>query len=526
MMLRGFAALLTAMTLTASMAAPAHAQIPASYQIVGGDQNGIEIRFRGIPLRGVHADDAQNALSLDFQTAIDGAPFDRLAGEIPQWVSMAYANFDNGVIRSPRPVTFLTRAEPDGFSLRIQARGPMNGPPMQGPPPMRGQYPEQVAQQPYPQPQNPYPQPQYPPQNYVPPAQAAGFHTYGEYAALRNYEAQELSLRRADPLWGFAYGRAAMQSDGSISLGSDTSWYHGGDRMTATKLNAKLTIADGLALVGDATWTNLLGKTVRLADGTIAARTNDDIFSGAAGFGFELGRDAELRLEATQGNDVTGGRFTLYAGTPVSFGYLKVAYHAVDLDTPSAIAYRADKDTVTAGYSQLFAYGFAASLSGDYVRYGVHGDADVARTAGWNANLRWQTDIGAGVLAGISYDGHGEYRMSNDTRAGAAPTPFVPLGIRDMENHAITATLSSDFGGGFWFSAYAGYVVDRYAADGLLAGMDLHYMPAPGVDIALGVRQSAASYTQGETGNQTTAGLNLTLGFGSPPQPSWVSNQL
>ena len=27
----------------------------------------------------------------------------------------------------------------------------------------------------------------------------AGFHTYGEYAQLRAYEAQELALRRADP---------------------------------------------------------------------------------------------------------------------------------------------------------------------------------------------------------------------------------------------------------------------------------------------------------------------------------------
>ncbi len=69
-------------------------------------------------------------------------------------------------------------------------------------------------------------------------------------------------------------------------------------------------------------------------------------------------------------------------------------------------------------------------------------------------------------------------------------------------------------------------MVDRYASDGLLAGLDLHYTPAEGVDLALGVRQSAVSYTQGERGTEFTAGLNLTLGFGSPPQPSWLSNQL
>lgn len=130
----GALALLAALT----FAAPAHGQggPPVSYQVVSQDPNGTEIRFRGIPLRGVRADDSQNALSLDFQTPVDGAVFDRLLSEMPQWISMAYATFDNGVIRSPRPVTFLTRAEPDGFSLRIVARGPAMGPggPPQGPP--------------------------------------------------------------------------------------------------------------------------------------------------------------------------------------------------------------------------------------------------------------------------------------------------------------------------------------------------------------------------------------------------------
>lgn len=46
------------------------------------------------------------------------------------------------------------------------------------------------------------------------------------------------------------------------------------------------------------------------------------------------------------------------------------------------------------------------------------------------------------------------------------------------------------------------------------------------MDIALGVGQSAVSYTQGETRRQTTAGLNVTLGVGVPPQPSWMQNAL
>ena len=84
--------------------------------------------------------------------------------------------------------------------------------------------------------------------------------------------------------------------------------------------------------------------------------------------------------------------------------------------------------------------------------------------------------------------------------------------------------LSSTPWQGLWFNAYGGYIVDRYASDGLLAGLELHYMPAPGVDVALGIRHAAVTSVQGQSGRQTSAGLNVTLGFGAPPQPSWMSN--
>jgi hypothetical protein len=363
-------------------------------------------------------------------------------------------------------------------------------------------------------------------QPYVPPQAAyGGFHSYGDYGALRAYEAQELAVRRGDPMWLDAYDRAAMQSDSALTLSNETNWYHGGDQMIGVDLKGKLSVLPGIALVGDVKYTNVNGTNVRLADGTVAATNATDLVTGIGGFAFELGRDSELRLEASEGNNITGGRAQLYSGTPDGFGYVRVDYHTPYLDTPTAVAFRADTDKADIGFTRELGYGLWGSAAGHYTRYGVHGDADVARTAGWDGNLRWNTDVWDGLLAGLSYDGHGEYRTDNDTRAGAAPTPFVPLGIRNIENHAVTATLSSNFWNGLWFSAYAGYVVDRFASDGLMAGLDLHYTPAPGVDLALGVRQSAVSYTQGEVGRQTTAGLNLTLGLGAPPQPSWMANQ-
>lgn len=522
-MLRGLAAaLLLVVTFTA---VPAFAQGP-SYQVASSGPEGIELRFHGIALRGVHADDNQNALSLDFQGSVDATVFDRLAGEFPAWVSMAYASFDNGIIRSPRPVTFLTRSEPDGFSLRIMGRGPQPNQPqgMQVPPPnAAGQYATPYGQ---PAPGPLYPPPQYPAQTYVPAAAQAGFHTYGEYAALRGYEAQELAIRPSNPVWAMAYGRATMQGDSGFTLGSEVNWFHGGDRMVATDLSAKFSFVSGVSLIGDAKWTDVSGRNVRQPAGTLSATMAKDIFTGDAGFALELGRDSEARLEGTVGNGTTGAKLGLYSGTPAGFGYLKLDFHNPYIDTPTAVAYRADVDRAAIGYGGTLGWNLWGSLSGSVTQYGVHADSNVARTAGWDGNLRWQTDVYGGLLAGISYDGHGEYRFSEDSRTGTAPTPFVPLGIRNMEDHAVTATLTTTMWNQLWFNAYAGYVVDRYASDGLLAGLDVHFTPTPGVDLALGVRQSAVSYVQGETGRQTTANLNFTLGFGAPPQPSWISNQL
>jgi hypothetical protein len=119
-------------------AAPASAQRASSYEVVSNGPGGLEIRFHGLPMRSVHADDNQNALAIDFLQPVDGALFDRLPKELPQWISMAYANFDNGIIHSPRAVTFLARPESDGFFLRIIAREqPSDSPP---PAQIRGSY--------------------------------------------------------------------------------------------------------------------------------------------------------------------------------------------------------------------------------------------------------------------------------------------------------------------------------------------------------------------------------------------------
>ncbi len=91
-----------------AMASPVLAQGPPSgFEVTAHDATTLEIRFHNMPLKAVHADAAQNALALDFANGVDGAAFDRLAQTMPNWIAMAYANYDSGVIRASRPVTFL-----------------------------------------------------------------------------------------------------------------------------------------------------------------------------------------------------------------------------------------------------------------------------------------------------------------------------------------------------------------------------------------------------------------------------------
>jgi hypothetical protein len=146
------------------------------------------------------------------------------------------------------------------------------------------------------------------------------------------------------------------------------------------------------------------------------------------------------------------------------------------------------------------------------------------QTAGWNANLRWDAELLSGLYAGLAYDGQGEYRLRYDTLAGTAPTPYVPLSIRNMETHAAIGSLSAAVWDQIWFDAFGGYVYDRYArSGGGLYGGSIRITPAPGFEIELGARHSNVSLLQGELGGETSAGISLNIGFGGDPRVSRFS---
>ena len=499
----GLAAALAGALLAAS---PASAQGPAGFEVTARDAGTIEIRFHNMPLKAVHADAAQNALALDFANGVDGSAFDRIAATMPDWVSMAYANYDSGVIRASRPVTFLTRNESDGFSLRMVARGPapmMAAPP--GPVALRG-----------PGDGGPPPPMQQPLYAGPPPPAPDTFARYNTYGAIRAYDQLELAVNRGNAYWERTYDRAAMQSNSGLTLGTEYHSYHSGDTVIASHAHMKIMLADGVSIIGSVDNTDATADRVRAADGTFATNTHVNLFNGSLGFGFDVGPDTAATLEALEGNNITGAKFTGYTGDPDSFWQMALIYHQPDMDTPESIAGRAFKDEVVLGTGQHLGYGFWASIAGHGDNYGIHGNASVAKMAGWDGSLRWTTDLGP-LLAGLAYDGHGDYLVNNTSFTGAAPTPYIPLSLRNMETHAVTGSLSSLlWGDTLWLDLYGGYIDDRYASDGALYGGAIRYRPAPGVDIALGARHSNVSLLQGETGAETSAGLTFTLGFDGP----------
>ena len=149
--------------------------------------NTLEIRFHNMPLKGVHADATQNALALDFLNGVDGSAFDRLSAAMPDWISMAYANYDSGVIRASRPVTFLTRDESDGFSLRMVAAaapGDGGGAARTGGVARPGRWRPAAAAPPGPRRRRP-----------------TCFARYNAYGAMRGYDQLELAVNRGDPYW-------------------------------------------------------------------------------------------------------------------------------------------------------------------------------------------------------------------------------------------------------------------------------------------------------------------------------------
>ncbi len=447
-----------------------------------------EFRIRGVSVKSVRADDAQNTVAFDFNGPVSDEAFAQLEAELPDWIEMAYAGYDNAVIRARRPVSFLTKIESDGFSMKMVPRDAGESAPLRGPD-------DTDAAPPQPEPFR----------------SNRGWHAvapaYGRAAAERPFD---VALRGG-------YDTLRLGGANVVIVAGD--WRHTKDAtLYAANGHADAQVAENIRLLADVRDVVVNGKAVRLLGGAVAPFNVNDV-SGSAGLSVAFDA-AKISFEGLYGRSGFGGRVGVAADAgDWQFG-MRAAWHEPYTDTAEAIALKGSRD-----YSALFAAGqifdgLWATGEAYAARYGIKGDQNVARTAGWHAGLRYDID---GWPLSINYDGDGEYIIDARKVPGPAPSPFIPLSIRTRELHQFGGSFSDDLSPSLWFDLYGGYAIDRYGKDGPYGGAALRYEPAPGWDLALDGRYSTAAERQGETGNVLSAGFRLTYAWGAADAPIFKS---
>jgi hypothetical protein len=449
----------------------------------------VELQFHGLALKSVRADDAQNAVSLDFDGPIDGRVFDELQQTLPGWVAMSYAGYDSAIIRASRPVSFLTRPEGDGFSLRMvprQAsspatasnavlRGPIIGAPANA---------SLVLHKPH---------------HGGDPRWPEARLTY--LLALAQHP-DDLGLRRA-------YDLAQKRSTLQVQVSGGWRENHGGSTIYDGHLSGWAEVEGPVAVTGHLDDAYGHASSVRQLDGTFA-RLNKNAMSGGIGVAYDYPNGSRAAGEITYAKPGVGAQLSVDIEDPVEHFATRGVYREAYTDTTEAIADDAARD-----YGEIDAMGrlydgLWATGELRLTRYGVHGDANVAHTIGFAGGLSYLFPQYEGVTAGAHWTMDGEYTLGVHRYPGPSATTFIPLSIRTREVHDFTGSLSSRVLDDVWLDAYGGYTIDRYGSDGALYGGALRWSLFPEFDILIGAQHTQVASRQGVTGPETSAQLTLT----------------
>ncbi len=488
------AALAALLLLCASESATAQDAPPASPLTIISRGPEAEIRIRGVSLKSVRSDDAQNEVAFDFNGPVSDEVFSQLQDELPDWIDMAFAGYDNAVIRAKRPVTFMARAETDGFSLRMVPRQEAAASP---PPKATGDATAPAAA---------------PPDCGSPRCQPEPFVSH-DWHDIASVYARLATERPFDPTIRGAYD---SMRDGSASVVVlDADWRHSKTgTLYSADAHASVEMWSGVRLLADAHDVIVNSQGARQPGGVILPYNANDV-SGSLGLGFPL-LDSGASAEVLYGRSGFGGRIGMSGGGDDWRYGMRAAYHEPYIDISEDFAYRAERD-----YSALFAAGqildglwAAGEIRGS--RYGIKGDQDVATTGAFHAGLRYDIE---GMPLSLMYDADGEYLIGSHQYAGAPPTPFVPLSLRNREVHSFGGSFSNNWGTDFWFDLYGGYAIDRYANRGPYAGAGLRITLTPGWDIMLNGRYSTVADKEGDAPNKITASLRLIYAWGAGDAP-------
>jgi hypothetical protein len=465
-----------------------------------------EIHFRGLSLKRARQNPGLNELALDFDQPVPNGVFDQLQQSLPEWVTFAYSGYDSAVIRAARPARFDTRPEADGFSLRITSMEPAQPEVAQrdteiarldadaGQPGVALRHLSTLEES---DPDDPN----------VLRAHGAVEAGVGDWNAAQHYYEQALAERPHDE--GLRKSLDDVKREAGPQVALSTDWRHvaDGENVLSFSGGGRIPVLNGFFLTGQATDTRATGPAVLQINGTTAA-VSTNMVSGAAGMLWQLAGGDEARLDALFSPAGPGGRAIFTMRWPYGQTEFTTQYHAPYLETAEAVNDKAVIDRVQARFDDRIIPGLWAELAGRATRYGVSDDSNLARTAGFNASLRWVQDV-EGWSLGLAYEVNGEYVISRDDFVNSLGTHFSPLSIRNREVHDLALSASTPIFDDLWFDAYGGYAIDRFGGNGPFGGVSLRYTVAPGFDVTAGASYSSVPSHEGANEATTTAGVNL-----------------
>lgn len=150
---------------------------------------------------------------------------------------------------------------------------------------------------------------------------------------------------------------------------------------------------------------------------------------------------------------------------------------------------------------------WSLSLGAGYNRYGLSGEADLARSATLEGSLRYTLNA-AGPLAGVAYVLDAEYVAHREERQDANGQRYIPLPAATREVHALQLNVEDHLTDYVRYAAQIGYAYDRRGRSGPQGAISLGWEPADNLE--LGFRAShARSTARGTASAVNSAGLTL-----------------
>jgi hypothetical protein len=294
---------------------------------------------------------------------------------------------------------------------------------------------------------------------------------------------------------------------GPSVVASVTYTHYAGEDIIAADGRVDYPVQDRIGVFGEIGATYGSGDNVTLSDGTVAT-IDDTVLSGGLGLNYTFPGGAVAEGAVLYSGAGIGGRASMLTRRANAETELVATYHDGYGETVGGIGSDVARDSALLRHARRVSQGLWGEAALRLDRYSDDA-GDIANTAGFAASLRYLREF-YGWTGGLSYEVEGEYILDQTLRPDGFGGTYVPLGIRDREVHALSASASAALSRGVWLDLYGGWAVDRYADNGPFGGIALRYIPVEGLEISAGASHSTISASQGSSGGVTTGGISLS----------------